>query len=666
MSVFQDVTPYIEGNPLLLRPQKEAYSAAYSFYREFSTTAQRESLIVMPTGSGKTGVISLLPFNIAKGRVLVIAPGKIVRKTVYESLDSIKSPENTFWYQHKVLLDKQKAPNTYLYKGFNPQKPEEKNMVINQLEHADIVITNIHRISGSSEEINLTKLLEEDFFDMIIIDEAHHSAANMWQEALGHFNASKVIKLTATPFRKDRREITTNLYDPIYEYTIGEAIQDKLIKEVVKEEELPNKLEFVDTETNETYSLEMAKYKLGDEWVSRSVAMSKECSMQVIEHTKKTLEDKRQSSINHQVLAITCNDDHARDVAQWFNDVGLRATYVSSHLDDTEIERRLSSYQNGEYDVMISIQMLGEGYNNPNISIISIFRPFKSLSPYTQAIGRGLRRIRDENAGEIDNFCNVVYHRELNLRELWDYYKSQISYGEQIRRQVRKQIELSGEQLTLFDFEDSGFVEKKPGPWTPKDDEGKQKYEMSIGEVTGYSSQGIGASDSLSPEGVERYRAARNKIAAEVQSNLEEERNRIITLLEQGAITSSDADALISKAENTLQQKISDNYSEFAEQIRGDQMRRDFVHWVNQKVEQFFNESALEKEGFELYESLSYSEENKINNFGFINKNLYQTLYSKTKKSIGIYTPKDFAYAKETLIEKIDYYLDIFGTKKEE
>lgn len=53
---------------------------------------------------------------------------------------------------------------------------------------------------------------------MVIIDEAHLVAAPMWQEALAYFKASKVIKLTATPFRADKLEITNNPLDSIYEY----------------------------------------------------------------------------------------------------------------------------------------------------------------------------------------------------------------------------------------------------------------------------------------------------------------------------------------------------------------------------------------------------------------------------------------------------------------
>jgi superfamily II DNA or RNA helicase len=415
MCIFQTANAIIYDNPHLLRPQIEAYRAAFAHYSEFFGKEYRETLIVMPTGTGKTGVMAILPFGISKGRVLIITPGKIVRKTVFKDFDSIQNPENTFWYKRKVLLDRKQFPKTYLYQGFDPNKYGEKERTLEKLRSADIVITNIHKIVGSSEEINLKGLVAPDFFDMIIIDEAHHVAANMWRETLDYFNADKVIKLTATPFRSDRLEITNNPYDPIYEYTLGQAIEDKLVKDVVKEVEIPDELEFYNPETGEKYTLEEAKKILGNDWVSKSVAMSESCSKQVIKYTKEILEMKRKSYPYHQVLAITCNDKHAQLVTKWFEEEGLSCTYVSSHLSDFEIEQRLNDFANGIYDVMVSIQMLGEGYDNPNISVIALFRPFKTLSPYTQAIGRGLRRLRHDNLQAIDNYCNVIYHQELGL-----------------------------------------------------------------------------------------------------------------------------------------------------------------------------------------------------------------------------------------------------------
>lgn len=292
MSIFKEVVPFIKGNKELLQPQIEAYEAAHTYYQQFTDPIDKETLIIMPTGSGKTGLMALLPFQISNGRVLIIAPGRIVRKTIFKEFDSMLNPEKTFWYKRKIIFDSKKFPRSYLYKGYNSANDGEKEAMLQKLHSADIIITNVHKLTGSSEEVQLTNLLPPDFFDMIIIDEAHHSAAGMWQETLNYFNASKVIKLTATPFRSDGLEISTNPKNPIYEYTLGEAILDGLVKDVVKNEEIPGALEFIHEETGEKYTLAQARKILGDDWVNRSIAMSEECSKAVIDRALHVLNEK--------------------------------------------------------------------------------------------------------------------------------------------------------------------------------------------------------------------------------------------------------------------------------------------------------------------------------------------------------------------------------------
>jgi len=57
----------------------------------------------MPTGSGKTGLMSILPFANCKGKVLLITPGKVVRRTVFDEFDTVFNPK-VFFYKHNVVL----------------------------------------------------------------------------------------------------------------------------------------------------------------------------------------------------------------------------------------------------------------------------------------------------------------------------------------------------------------------------------------------------------------------------------------------------------------------------------------------------------------------------------------------------------------------------------
>ena len=72
-------------NENLRDPQIEAYVEVYDHFVNKNKTRQH-AIVVLPTGSGKTGLISMLPYNICKGRVLIIAP----QLTILDTLEVIK------------------------------------------------------------------------------------------------------------------------------------------------------------------------------------------------------------------------------------------------------------------------------------------------------------------------------------------------------------------------------------------------------------------------------------------------------------------------------------------------------------------------------------------------------------------------------------------------
>ncbi|MEH6988156.1 DEAD/DEAH box helicase [Cytobacillus firmus] len=666
MTIFQKVKANIDRNAALFNVQLQAYNAALAHYTEFKDWNHRETLIVMPTGSGKTGVMSILPFGISNGKVLIITPGKIVRKTVYSHFDSVQNPEKTFWIKRNIIFDRKSLPKSYLYQGYNPKNDGAKEITIKKLREADIVITNVHKLGSSNEEVNLMRLVDQDFFDMIIIDEAHHVAATMWQDALDYFKASKIIKLTATPFRSDKQAISTHEYDPIFEYTLGEAITDGLVKNIVKQEAIPGELSFTDRNTGKKYNLQDAKIELGNDFVSKSIAMSESCSKQVIEKTKTILSNKRKSYPKHQVLAVTCNDDHAQDVCRWFNELDLTATYVSvKTLSDKEIEQRLNDFANGIYDVMVSIQMLGEGYDNPNISIISLFRPFKTLGPYAQAVGRGLRKIMAPDVTPLDNFCNVVYHQELGLEKLWEYYKEQETYGQILLKQKKDLVE----QLS-FEFDELGFVEKKPNPYSAKKD-GESEEDLSslnasfLLDVSAFSPHNLGKNDSFTQDGIENYNQALDAVLQTEQDKLEQYRLKLQEMVDKGFLSIKEAETLLEKHEIETQNKVNTSYDTFNDLIVAESLRKDFINWVNTKLEEFFKMSSLAKEDIDLVRDYSLVDNEKINNIGFISRNIRQSLYEESKKNISLYNDADFARAKDRVIEKLSFWLKQYPKKEE-
>src|SRR5487761_72193 len=66
---FLDTAANVEGNASLRDPQRDAYLRAYDFF----SSGGEKAVIQLPVGCGKSGLAAILPFGIAKGRVLIIA-----------------------------------------------------------------------------------------------------------------------------------------------------------------------------------------------------------------------------------------------------------------------------------------------------------------------------------------------------------------------------------------------------------------------------------------------------------------------------------------------------------------------------------------------------------------------------------------------------------------
>ena len=211
---FETSNPHIYNNSQLREPQIQGY---YKVYEHFVVRNKKgtHAIVVLPTGVGKTGLMGLLPFHICEGRALIITPQLTIKETVVDSLD----PENpeSFWYKRKIFGKISEMPTLVEY---------EKGIKREILDAANIVVLNIHKLQSrlSSSPLNY---LPKNYFDMIIIDEAHHSTASTWVETTNHFDKAKVVKLTGTPVRTDRIELAGEL---VYKYKLSHPGGSSLVE----------------------------------------------------------------------------------------------------------------------------------------------------------------------------------------------------------------------------------------------------------------------------------------------------------------------------------------------------------------------------------------------------------------------------------------------------
>lgn len=405
-SFFTSLDYSIDDNGALREPQREGYLRVHEHF----TAGKNKAILQIPVGCGKTGLASILPLGLAEGRVLVVAPNLTIKDGLYEAMD-ITNRQKCFWRKARVLSDAQ------MVAGPLATTLELGNVTV--AEKAHVVITNIHQLSTNVDKWLLQ--FPDDFFDMIIIDEAHHSAAESWRKVLDRFPAAKVIHLTATPFRSDRQEIDGEL---VYRYSFRSATLKGYIKRLKASYVAPAeiRLEFAD-EKGRTYTLEEVLELKEEAWFSRGVALARPCNEHIVDSSLEKLEDLRQTGTHHQLIAVTCSINHAKEVRSMYRARGYSAEVLHSGMDDEAKARVMSELRSGLLDCIVQVQMLGEGFDHPKLSVAAIFRPFRTLAPYVQFVGRIMRVVVQNDAGHPDNLGHIVTHLGMNLDQRLKEFK---------------------------------------------------------------------------------------------------------------------------------------------------------------------------------------------------------------------------------------------------
>jgi DNA repair protein RadD len=405
-SFFLSLDFDIEDNDSLREPQREGYVRTYDFFRE----GKNKAILQIPVGCGKTGLAALLPLGIAEGRVLVIAPNLTIKKGLFEAMD-ITNRQKCFWRKAVVLRQDQMAA------GPLTCTLDTGNISVATKSH--IVITNIQQLAT-----NIDKWLTQfsnDFFDMIIIDEAHHSAAESWKRVIEYFPKAKIVHMTATPFRSDRQEIDGEL---VFRYPFRSATLKGYIKRLKATYVAPAEIELgFSDEKGRTYTLDDVLKLKEEEWFSRGVALARPCNQHIVDTSLEKLEELRQSGTRHQLIAVACSINHAKEIRSLYQERGFSAEVIHSNQNDDQQQAILASLRNGTLDCIVQVQMLGEGFDHPKLSVAAIFRPFRSLAPYIQFVGRIMRVVVQNDPAHPDNVGHIVTHLGMNLDERLQEFK---------------------------------------------------------------------------------------------------------------------------------------------------------------------------------------------------------------------------------------------------
>jgi len=418
MNYFTETAANILGNNKLRTPQIEAYIKAQDHF----ASSDEDALIVLPTGTGKSGLISIVPYGLAKGRVLIVTPNLVTKQSIRKTQELL---EDNFWINQDIIFSADDLPVICEYNS---------KTLSSSLELSHFVYSNIQQVHSERDGC-LTRRVSPDFFDLIIIDEGHHAPADTWQRTLGYFAKAKKIFITGTPFRGDKQEVPGRL---IHETPLSEVMRDRYVKWLRKQTVNAHELYFTLAEQPGVRLSKDEVLALKDkEWLERSVALSPECSMDVIEQSIANLSELRKVSPNvpHKILAVGCSITHAVDLQAWYQSKSLTAAIVHSNMEQSDLDAAFRAIDNHECDVVISVNMLMEGYDHRYLTVLALFRPYRSINAFAQIVGRVLRAIPAEEitAFEVDNNAVVIYHEETGLDSMWSAFQKEVDRAQHQR-----------------------------------------------------------------------------------------------------------------------------------------------------------------------------------------------------------------------------------------
>lgn len=300
----------------------------------------KKTLLVLPTGTGKTIVFSkIIEDRVKKGqRVLVLA--------------------------HRGELLEQAADKLYKSTGLKCAVEKAEETCVGSWYR--VVVGSVQTLM---REKRLSKL-SPDFFNSIVIDEAHHCISEGYRRVLDHFSGADVLGVTATPDRGDMKNLGQVFDSLAYEYSLPQAIRDGYLTPI-KAVTIPLTLDLTGVGT------QAGDFKAGD----LSTALDPYL-YQIAEEMKSYCTDRKTVVF----LPLIKTSQKFRDI---LNEKGFRAAEVNGESEDRA--QILKDFDEGKYNVLCNSMLLTEGWDCPSVDCVVVLRPTKVRSLYSQMVGRGTR-----------------------------------------------------------------------------------------------------------------------------------------------------------------------------------------------------------------------------------------------------------------------------------
>jgi len=363
--------------------------AIYSIGSYFTLNDRRAAILVMPTGSGKTAVLMLAPYLLLKKQILVVTPSAMVRGQIADDFTSLST-------LCKMTVFKDSMEKPQVFEMIHKYKQED----IPLYENADVIVaTPACALSLSESE------WAKEHIDLVEVDEAHHTPAKTWEQILINLSKAKHVLFTATPFRLDKKEIKGDI---IYNYPLSKAYSDGIFGEI-------QYIPVLDDQDNK--------------------------DILIAQKAEEVLQSDRAENLIHYLMVRTDTKANAQYLEQLYSEnTSLKLKRIDSSMSGRKIKKCLIELKAGTLDGIICVDMLGEGFDFPNLKIAAIHSPHKSLASTLQFIGR-FARTNASNIGSAkfiaanDDELEIENNRLYSNDAIWQQMLIDMSEGKNQKEQ---------------------------------------------------------------------------------------------------------------------------------------------------------------------------------------------------------------------------------------
>lgn len=332
----------------MLRPyQQQAIEGIFQAWE-----SHRSTLIVLPTGTGKTVTFSEVVKRVHPSRTIVIA--------------------------HRTELLSQAARHVS-YTGLETEI-EQADLMATAFDYGSspVLVASVQTLISGRKRKRMERF-DPDDFGLLVIDEAHHATASSYREIINYFSRNpnlKILGCTATPDRADKEALGQIFESVAFDYEILDAINDGWLVPVEQQLVHIDGLDF-----------SHVRVTAGDlNGADLAAVMEAEKPLHgIASATLDIVGDRR-------TLVFAVSVKQAEMLSEIFNRhrPGM-AAFISGKTPDDVRQQTFEKFSDGRIQILTNCAVATEGYDNPGVEVIVQARPTKSRALYSQIVGRGLR-----------------------------------------------------------------------------------------------------------------------------------------------------------------------------------------------------------------------------------------------------------------------------------